>query len=64
MSPPTPPPPPPPPPHPSLCPASVSSLSKVASVGQPPPLVGGAEPEIHGALMAELREFAKVRQLF
>ena len=58
------PPPPPPPPPPSFCPAPLAQASGAgqgSKKAQAHPLVGGAEPELHGALMAELREFAKVR---
>ena len=60
---PAPPPPPPPPPQSSrslnVTTASNTSSSVTGKNKKLHPLVGGAEPELHGALMAELREFAK-----
>ena len=62
---PAPPPPPPPPPPPqssrslNVTTASNTSSSVTGKNKKLHPLVGGAEPELHGALMAELREFAK-----
>ena len=57
-----PPPPPPPPPKPcNLHQATTNPTKSCDETKNSHPLVGGAEPEMHSALMAELREFAKVR---
>ena len=58
-----PPPPPPPPPKPCNLHQATTSTTPTKACDKNKnshPLVGGAEPEMHSALMAELREFAKV----